>query len=198
MQQGSPTTCSALACPVRGPAAGHQHGLHTYPAANRGALSHTLLNVSVSCWPVSVQGYPSTNATSFLMLGLPEEVMAGVQPQWTPLLAGASQHEWRVGLEAIEVEGPGGGLVTADLFQPSLPSQGSGGTGSESDSSSSSGSGSNSGSSGSAGQQYAPAVVDSGTTFVRLPRAAWKQFQQLIINATQVRVGVRHFNFGWK
>ena len=140
-----------------------------------------------------LQGYPSTNATSFLMLGLPEAVMAEVQPQWTPLLGATSQHEWRVGLEAIEVEGPVGGEITAEFFQPTLPSNSnsssSSGESSSGSSSSSSGGGGSGGSDGlgiAAELQYAPAIIDSGTTFVRLPRAAWKQFQQLIINATEV------------
>ena len=139
------------------------------------------------------QGFPDQNntATSFLLMGLPAAVMDEVQPQWTPLLTPARE-EWAVGLTAIEVLGEGGGNITTALYPNATGSGGSGGG--------VAGPGGRrrlqQGSVGEAGAAplsdgaeggYAPAIVDSGTTFVRMPRPGWKEFQQLVISATVAR-----------
>lgn len=152
---------------------------------------------------------------------------------WSPLLD--LPDEWAIGIESIEVEGPGGGTVSSELWPPpaapvpaaapeaaasgarpveSAPDAGtfSSSGGSSSDPVANTGrsgaaledqpaspdappsrleqrlrrlaqAAESSGSSGSSQRQYATCFVDSGTTFVVLPRPAWQAFQRLIISA---------------
>lgn len=150
------------------------------------------------------------------MLGLPPAIEQSLQPSWTPLLEGPPA-QWGVGLVAVEVLGPGGGNITAELYPSpvvlpganssnaaagggaaallsrALPVPGAGGL-SATTSGSSQGvlvPGAAQAAGASEAERYGGAVMDSGATYTHLPRPAWRRFMELVSSAAEARGRVK-------
>ena len=138
-------------------------------------------------------------------MGLPQGVVDALQPGWTPLVEGPPAH-WEVGLESIEVEGPGGGNITTELWQTSLGLPGADGSLVGGASSSGGGMSTRSlpneprageaappagASAAAAPVQAGLAIMDSGATYTHLPRPAWDTLQRLMASAVAARGKVK-------
>lgn len=54
----------------------------------------------------------TTNASSYLLLGAPQQLLAQLSPSWTPLMSNLSQH-WIIGLQSMTVAGPNSTTLNA-------------------------------------------------------------------------------------